>query len=288
MTARTWISLAFLALGACSNPVDDSENKLPYQSELDTASTEDADVGAGGCDCLAVGQWFRFDALALTSLDGGEHRVIETLNGLWSADIGKNELNIMLEVTALSDSEVTVRGTVGARLDGTDDICVIDSSAQDFVFPREGCQLKASAPASINVYAGTQTYPKNCAVNLPVQHAIPVNGAVLEARVTDSCDAIVEGNVPAGVLGQDALGKVCTCLLLGEDQAEACEPLDASYAPDGACPGCNDNYKSLSALLTTFDEVSWSCQTTEGDPATCLTASFSAERLPTAPASCVE
>lgn len=291
MTARTCLLVASLvALGACSNPVDTGENKLPYQSEIDTAASDDADTSAtiDGCSCLAVGQWYRFDALELTSLDGGEHNVIETLNGLWAADIAKNELNVTLEVTAVSDTEVTLRGTVGARVDGTEDICVIDSSAQDFVFPREGCHLKPSAPASINVYAGTESYPKNCSTQLPVKHVIPVDGAVLEGQLGDACEGIHDGNVPAGVLGQADLGKVCTCLLLPDDPAEKCGELDASYAPDGACPGCNDKFQSLSNLLTAFGEVSWSCQTTAGDPATCLTASFSAVRLAEAPASCPE
>ncbi|TNF36869.1 MAG: hypothetical protein EP329_04530 [Deltaproteobacteria bacterium] len=288
MIARTWLSLALLALGACSNPVDDSENKLPYLSERDTAVADDVDATDGGCGCLAVGQWYRFDALVLTSLDGGEHNVIETLNGLWAADISHNELNIMLEVTAVSDSEVTFRGAVGARVDGTEDVCVIDASSQTFVFPRSGCSLGPSAPASINVYAGTETYPKNCSTTLPVKHAIPVDGAVLEGRLDDACEGIHDGDVPAGVLGQADLGQICTCLLLPNDPAEKCGALDASYGPDGACPGCNDSYQSLSNLLTAFGEVSWSCQTTTGNPATCLTATFSAARLADAPASCPE
>lgn len=290
MTRRTWILLASLALGACSNPVDSSENTLPYQSELDTGGGDDVDVNSSvdGCACLAVGQWYRFDGLALTTLDGGEHNVIETLNTLWQGDIAKNELNILVEVTAVSDAEVTVRGRVGARVDGTEDICAIDSSAQDFVFPRAGCVLKPSAPASINVYAGTETYPKNCSTTLPVKHAIPVDGAVLEGRLDEACEGIHDGNVPAGVLGQAELGQICTCLLPANKPAEACGAPDATYAPDGACPGCNANFQSLSALLLAFGEVSWSCQTTAGNPATCITASFSAARLPAAPSLCAE
>lgn len=280
--------LAALALlGACSNPVDISENKLPYQSELDTAGA-DSDASNGGCGCLAVGQWYRFDALALTSLDDGDHPVIETLNGLWGADIAANQLNVMFEVTAVSDAEVTVLGTVGARVDGTQDICVIESSAQTFVFPREGCHLKPSAPASINVYAGTETYPKNCSTTLPVKHAIPVDGAVLAGDLDDTCSTISNGKVPTGVLGQADLGKICTCLLLPGKPAEDCGALDASYDPGGACQGCSDKYQSLSDLLTAFGEVSWSCTTTTGAPATCVTADYSAVRLPAAPAACPE
>lgn len=282
--------LAALALlGACSNPVDTSENKLPYQSELDTAVADsDADASNAGCGCLAVGQWFRFDALALTSLDGGDHNVIGVLNGFWATDIAANELNIMFEVTAVSDSEVAVLGTVGARVDGTEDICVIESSAQTFVFPREGCRLKPSAPASINVYAGTETYPKNCSTTLPVKHAIPVDGAVLEGDLDDTCSAISNGKVPTGVLGQADLGKICTCLPPFGQAADACGALDASYDPAGACQGCSDKYRSLSELLTAFGEVSWSCTTRAGDPATCVTADFSAVRLPAAPSACPE
>jgi hypothetical protein len=281
--------LAALALlGACSNPVDTSENKLPYQSERDTAATDDGDASNAGCGCLAVGQWYRFDALQLTSLDGGDHNVIETLNGLWTSDIAKNELNVLFEVTAVSASEVTIKGTVGSRVDGTEDICVIASSAQDFVFPREGCHLKPSAPASINVYAGTENYPKNCSTTLPVKHAIPVDGAVLEGELDDTCSTISNGKVPSGVLGQAALGQICTCLLLPNDPAEKCGELDASYDPGGSCQGCSDKYQSLSNLLVAFGEVTWSCTTLAGGPATCITADYSAVRLPAAPAACLE
>ena len=269
--------------------MDTSENKLPYQSELDTVGADsDADASNDGCGCLAVGQWYRFDALQLTSLDGGDHNVIGVLNGFWATDIAANELNIMFEVTAVSDTEVTVLGKVGARVDGTQDICVIESSAQTFVFPREGCHLKPSAPASMNVYAGTENYPKNCSTTLPVKHAIPVDGAVLEGDLDDTCSAISNGKVPTGVLGQSDLAKICTCLPPFGQAADACGALDASYDPGGACQGCSDKYQSLSELLMAFGEVSWSCATLAGDPATCVTADYSAVRLPAAPAACPE
>src|SRR5690606_34987843 len=120
--------------GACDNPVDTTENKLPYQSQADTGGG-DADVQVGTCDCLAVGDWYRFDQLAITAIDGEEHPAIPALNAIWTNDIAAKELSILLDVTAVSDTEVTVRAVDGARIDGTDDqICAITDTAGTLTF----------------------------------------------------------------------------------------------------------------------------------------------------------
>ncbi|MFO0750587.1 MAG: hypothetical protein U1F43_33700 [Myxococcota bacterium] len=282
-------ALAAAALAAaCTNPVDTTANKLPLASDHDAAG-EVADVDpAATCDCLAVGQWYRFDALTLLSIDGEDHPVLPTLNGLWASDIAGNELNIMLEVMAVSPTEVTMKVVNGARIDGTQDICELADTAVTLVFPRNGCHLGPSAESSFNVYAGTETFPKNCTTTLPVKHAIPVARAQLDGTLSGTCDAIVNGTVPHGGLGQTELGKICTCLLLPGQAAEECGALDASYTEVAACTGCNKNYHSLSDLLTAFGDVKWSCTTESGDPAACLTADFTAAALATSPAPCGE
>jgi hypothetical protein len=241
----------------------------------------------GACDCLTVGTWYRFDSLTLTSLDQKDHPVIGTLNGLWQADIDALELDIMLEVTAVAETSVSMRVMNGARVDGTESICALEDTAVEVVFPRSGCRLETSSESAFNVYAGTETYPKNCSTTLPVEHAIPVARARLEGDVSADCGQILAGKVPAGGLGQAELDQLCTCLLLPGSPAEDCGLLEPGFA-ETACVGCNKNYKPLSQLLTAFGEVDWLCQTESGAPAACLTADFTAAVMDAAPAPCGE
>lgn len=273
------------ALGACSNPVDPDANVLPYLSEQEVIEDSSPHVPSGACDCLTVGRWYRFDTLALTSIDGEQHPVISTLNNLWAADIAASELSIMMEITAVDAASVTTRVLNGARIDGSSEVCALEDTAVEITFPRDGCRLDTSSDSSFNVYAGTEAYPKNCTTTLPVQHAIPVSRARLEGTVSDDCGQILSGKVPSGGLGQSELGQLCTCLLLPGDPAEKCGTLEPGFT-DGACVGCNANYKSLSQLLTAFGEVTWSCQTEAGAPAACITADFTAVAMDAGPGSC--
>lgn len=279
------------ALG-CASPVDTSENRLPSVSSqpIDGDTTESdttqGETSGGACDCLTVGRWYRFDSLVLTSIDGKDHPVIATLNGLWGADIVALELDILLAVKAVSATSVTMSVMNGARIDGTQDICSLTDSAIEIVFPRSGCSLEASAESAFNVYAGTETYPKNCSTTLPVKHAIPVSRARLEGTLSDDCGAILSGKVPSGGLGQSQLDEVCTCLLLPGQPAEKCGALDASFA-DTTCVGCNAKYQPLGGLLRAFGEPDWLCQTEDGKPAACLTADFTAVATD-APSPCEE
>lgn len=303
MTSATFTTLGILgvALAACSNTVDSSENELPYLSEqgdgssdgatgeVETSTGGDADAAdpGGACDCLTVGSWYRFDTLAVTSIDNGDHPVISTLNGLWGADIEGLELNIMMEVTDVSDTTLTTRVVNGVRIDGTQSICALDFTAVEVVFPRSGCRLEASNKSPFNVYAGTESYTKNCSTTLPVKHAIPVSGAQLEATVSDDCGRILEGKVPSGGLGQAELDQICTCLLLPGSPAEDCGELDPAFE-ETACVGCNAKYQQLSQLLNAFGQVDWLCTTESGDPAACLTADFTATLMEAGPPSCEE
>lgn len=275
-------SVALLA-AACDNPVDESENKLPYKSEADTGG---GDGDAGTCDCLTVGDWYRFDKLAITSIDGEQHPAIGALNPLWSNDIAAHELSILLEVTALTDTEVTFRALDGARIDGTEDqICAITATAGTLTLPRSGCVLGDSTPLSFNVYSGAESFPKNCSTTLPVTHVIPVSKTILAGTVAPSCDAI-DGTVPSGALGESALNQICTCILSADDKAEKCGDLDPSYNTGAVCAGCNSKYISLGGLLLNFGEVQWKCTDDEGGRAACIEATWHAARLDASPPEC--
>lgn len=280
------LPLLAAALVACSNPVDSSENVLPYLSERDTTVAE---VSTGGsCDCLAVGQWFRFDTLALTSIGGdAQHPVVSTLNTLWQGDIDADELNILAEVVEVGPTEVKTRVANGARVDFGETICVLEDTSIEVTFPRDGCRLALSEAAAFNVYAGAESYPKNCTTTLPIKHAIPVAGARLEGTVSDTCGAITGGTLPEGVLGEAELNAVCTCLVTPGEPAETCGELEPGFTDNG-CVGCNANYQSLGGLLVAFGGVEFDCAMPDSSPGTCITAEWTAAALPAAPPSCGE
>lgn len=299
LARRIPLCSVLVALAGCASPVDTTENTLPPPTLPDTASATDVsevevddidetggETAVAGCACLAVGQWFRFDSLVLTSIDGGDHPVLSTLNGLWEADIAGHELNILMELTDVSPTSVTARVVNGARIDGslTQEICQISDTAVALTFPRSGCEIAASAESAFNVYSGSETYPKNCSTTLPVHHVIPVSRARLSGTFTETCDAIVAGKVPSGGLGQSELDDICTCLVLPGKPAEDCGALEPAFG--APCPGCNKNYQSLGNLLTAFGDVSWLCTTESGAPSACLTADYSAAALAAAPPEC--
>ncbi len=315
-------TLALLALPAaiaCSNKVDNSINRLPIpdtttdQTSLPSDATSlagDATNLAGeitqasaNCDCLAVGQWFRFDSLQLTTLDGIKHPVIGTLNNLWKNDIKSYYLNFYFQITILSADSVTFRVVNGARIsdtpqtptDGIYATCLLDSADSidtqaTIVLPRQGCKLGESAPSGINVYAGTPIYTKNCAPTLPVQHAIPVRNAVLTGEMHSDCSSIDSGLVVQGNFSKAALGKICTCITIGSQPADVCEQVIPTYkgaaTGDPLCDGCNDHYKSLQSLLEAFGDLQYGCIGDDGGPAVCLTATYSAQRIEQVPPSC--
>lgn len=292
------------ATAGCTNPLDNSVNTLPQVESDDsgddpgdetatgddTAQASDAgDTGDGTpCGCLTVGDWYQFDLLEVHSLGGNfEHAVIPTLNPLWAADMGKNELNILMEVVSVADDEVELTVMNGARIDGEESICLLPDTASTMLHPRDGCNLEASLETDIHVYAGSESNPKNCTNTLAVKHAIPVERAIIESVVASDCSRIDDGNIISGIIGELELNSVCTCLVLGTGLSTTCEDLDPSF-DDGSCPGCNDNYINLGILLPGFEPVAFDCATHAEQPAVCLTGAFSAVRLDATPPVCGE
>lgn len=281
-------SAAWLA-GGCENKIDTTPNKL---NSGDVAQETASDVASAGCDCLQVGMAWRFVTLQLDSIDHADHLVQGALNPLWKKDIQAYELNFFAEIKAVSATEVTVRIVNAARLANTkSELCLLKPTETTVVFPRQGCSLGPSATSAMNVYAGTPANPKNCAPKLPypeVTHVIPVRGAVLSALVSEDCSQLHDGLVSAGHLPKSALAVTCTCLTTGTQTAETCGTLDPAFAANG-CGGCNKKYQNLLTLLKSFSgekqDLEYLCK--EGDdPAACLTASFTGEKVAGLPGLC--
>jgi hypothetical protein len=310
--------LALLGLMACENKQETRANVLPVGDAVsDTGLPQDATGTGSACDCLQPDQWFRFDSLTLTSLDGGPHPVIKTLNGLWAVDIDHRELNFYFHVLSVTPTSVKFEVVNGARIEDpqplckcttggdkcdaparTTDTCLLDAKASldttvPIEFPREGCHLKPSAKAGINVYAGTTTGTKNCAPNLPVKHAIPVRSAVLQAEMANDCQTIEDGLVLDGSFSEVALGQICTCVATSAQfTCPTCGVVDPKFVPDPkngddkACGGCNSKYQSLKSLLELFGDLNYTCKAEDGGKAVCLTAAFHGVRIEAPPPSC--
>ncbi|MBM4344570.1 MAG: hypothetical protein FJ100_14490 [Deltaproteobacteria bacterium] len=296
---------------------DYDANVLPEVTAAKDAAAlpGDASATADTCDCLAKGMWFRFDTLKIKSLDGGPHLVINTLNPIWQNDIKKKELNFFLEIQDVTPTEVKLRILNAARTDKTGGLCLLPVTESVVTMLRSGCKLKNAQPTGLNVYAGTVANPKNCTTGLAVPHAIPVRNAFFEATLAPTCDAVADGLLIEGGIARTALDGTCTCLLMGDQMAEDCGVPDPKFAgylsskneackADGDCPkgeicetklnycykpgapakfctecckGCSDKYSNLNELLDSFGPLKYTCKDEKGEPAVCLSATFTAK-----------
>ena len=278
-------------VAGCSNPIDDKVNYLV------------ADVPpppAGACSkCLKVGNWYRFSELGVKDIGGAGPALVSALNGAWKQDIGKKELNIFWRVESISADGVIVKAVSGART-GTGDSsgwCLLDKSTAEIKAPftADG-QLGASAKTSMQVYAGSEPSPKNCAPTLPV-HAIPVTEIEITSNCSGTCDPAsadtITGTIKGG-LAKAVIPSICTCVILDDRYSDSCGVPDGVWKdPDDKCNGCGPpgavNYINLGTLITSFNggqDINYDCKAADGGPAACLDADFTAERIETAPEPC--
>lgn len=299
-----WCSLwCSLCLVACEGKVDRSPNVLPSGAAGSSlggsgggAGVDSAGVMMGGAGvmsggatplacatCPVVGAWYRFTKLEIASLDSNpDHSAIGLLNSLWSADISKDQLNVMFEVKEVSGSQITIRALNAARYNTPDTgYCLLPDTAIEFTFNRDGCDFINPEPSGINIYAGSVDIPKNCSPMLAAPNTIPVRGVTLTGTFSDDCGQIISGRVPSASIPQTGLAQTCTCL---SPIVENCQGLDPSFESE-QCAGCNDPYTSLRQQLSIFGDLSYGCEA-NGEAAVCLEALFEAERLDFTPSDC--
>jgi hypothetical protein len=293
---------------ACENPVETRANLLPPAADAkaavdgaaDATATDasgDTTATAATCGCLQKGMWFRFDTLAVTSVDlNPDANVIAALNPLWASDIEKQELNFYVEVQDVTADNVKLRVVNGARISGTKPAdaktCLLQYTAGVVDHPRKGCTWEKSAPTKMNVYAGTPENTKNCLPVGEVKHVIPVRAAVLEAVISADCQKLTNGIVSTGALAESSLKSTCTCLAVGSQLAEdVCKWPDAKFEDKnnkGACAGCNEGFQNLKSLLQDFNggDLEYKCKSDDGSKAVCLTAKYTAVRIAAPPPDC--
>lgn len=277
--------LAAAVLAGCANPVDETANRLlPDATIADAARDGTPDPAA---TCLAPGDAYLFDTLRLTSLAGDPaHGAIPQLNHIWAEDIEGRELNVLFEVFEADEARVRIRALNAARLDADPDaICRLPATAIEMDFRREGDRLVMDAPAGLNIYAGSESIPRNCAPDIALPNAIPVREVRLEVRPSPDCGRLVDGRAVQAVIFAEDLRRICTCLAVGRP-AEACEPLDPDYTGNG-CDGCNPLRRNLESLLTALGGGETGYETdAAGRPFIRLEATFTAERLTVSPPVC--
>ncbi len=299
---RLCLAVVALTLAAgCSFDIDESPNLLPEPRmvEPDVAPVSDTgptDGDAGepdacvpdesACDCLQVGDWYRFTTLAPSSLGGDErHPLVLTLRNLWARDIERYELNVIFVITALDGDNISLRVMNAARGElGTGEICRLPETAVDLDFvrdPCDRCRVRMERPQRINIYAGTPEIPRNCAPRLDVRHAIPVTNIQLQARISPDCSTLEEGFAQNAGIPEPALPEICTCPGLN-GPAEMCGDIDPEYS-DGACDGCNGNFQNLQNLMVALNggqPMPAECPDEDGVPGVCIDAEFDGARWP--------
>lgn len=300
------LALALFAMaGGCDFPIDETLNRLPDIGPLDAASTDLAtgtqptDDGGPGvdaaietCDCISVGEWYRFTSLFPTSLGGDtRHPLVFTLKNLWAQDINRFELNVLFQVTAVDGDRLTVTALNAARGElGAGEVCNLPETAVELFFvrdPQDPCIVRMERPQKIHIYAGTPEIPRNCAPALPVRHAIPVTRIQLEARVSPDCSTLTEGKAIAAGIPEPDLARICTCPGIS-GPVENCEPIDPGFV-GGGCDGCNANFQNLRDLMVALNggrPIEPECPDENGVPGVCIDAAFTAARFDMDPPVC--
>lgn len=277
------LALALMAAG-CAFDIDESPNLLPAPATDDMSVAPDA--GSSACDCLAVGDWFRFTTLYPSSLGGNpRHPLVGTLKNLWARDIARYELNVIFVITAVSQERLSLRVLNGARGElGSGEICQLPETAVDLEFlrdPEDPCQVRMERPQSINIYAGSPAIPRNCAPALPVRHTIPVSGIQLQATISPDCSELSEGFAQNAGIPAAALPQICTCPGLSAE-VEACGDIDPAFS-NGACDGCNANFQNLWNLMVALNRgepMPTDCPGEDGEPGVCIDAVFNGAAWP--------
>lgn len=271
---------------ACANPLDTRVNVFDAASASivtqDAAAAGGQAAGdgttAGACGCLEVGQVYRFDDLTLETLDGGPHPAVGQLNDKWGADIDQHLLNVLFEVTEVTPERIRVHALNGAndREIGAESVCRLESTGVDFDLERDGCTFTMAVSAGIHIFVGTTAATKNCAPDLAVPNAIPIDRVRLGFSLTSDCSALTDGRVLEASLPKAALGRICTCL---SDDIDTC----SGPAAQPGCGGCAGSYFNLESLLLALGRgaaPAYGCKDAEEGPALCLEARFTGERLP--------
>jgi len=310
LTTTIWTTFLVVCLSNCASEVDDTPNRFP-----DTPSTNGDGSGSTGdvatmdglgevatgntaCTCIQVGDWFRFDTITVTSLDSqAEHPAVGLLNAFWVDDLIRKELNVLFEVTAVSDTTIELRAVSGARTDTNGGICQLSNTAATFNMMKDGCKLTSTSPGSISIYAGTPSIPKNCAPNIAMPNTIPLSNVNLEVALNDSCTEVSTGLVDAAIK-ETELSQICACTVppindSNQFFAETCCPtgdpndcvvLDPNYTGAG-CNGCSRKYANLLTLVNVLQPLTYECPVDDGNGA-CLGASFTAQKMDFTPDAC--
>lgn len=302
--ARSLFAPALLMMAAgCAFDIDENPNLLPEprppQADMappDSGPGSDAEMGAGPadacvppaetCDCVHVGDWFRFTSLAPTKLGGDpRHPLVLTLRNLWARDIERFELNVIFVVSAVDGDRISLRVMNAARGElGSGEICQLPETAVTLDFVRDPCDpctVRMERPQRINIYAGTPEIPRNCAPRLDVLHAIPVTRIQLQARISPDCSELSEGFAENAGIPAAALPEICTCPGLS-GPAEDCEPIDPAFN-NGSCNGCNENFQNLQELMVALNggqPIATECPDEDGAPGVCIDAAFNGARWP--------
>ena len=295
---RTALLISCCLVMSCANEIDETPNNLLPPERA-----------SGPCaDMLKVGDWYRFETLRLTSLGGdvntagnGSEGLLNTLsNTLWAADIEKQELNILIEVLAVTAADVTFRISNGAS--AGDAFCVLPEPKAEMTQPITDEGLGTSTSASLAVYAGGAESPKNCNPKNP-PHAIPVVDVVVVKAGCDADQQKISGNL-TGLIERRALEFGCACLALdpkatadefcgklqpiNTDEVDPANPCKScvSVKPDGSNGGFVNLLKSLPSFNGENGDLEFRETSTDGHPASPIAANFDAVLYGTTPEAC--
>jgi hypothetical protein len=317
MKRRLGLGLVTIMLGGlgCGWNYTPTDNVLPPTADDDSDSEGPAErpaLGSGESDesgepCANDSQStdlsasYRIDCMDIQRLGDADHTVFQvaTLQSVWTNDIAKFKLNVLLDVLSLDEAAgtgtIAIRSGVGT---GWDDQCAhAETVSAEFPVVYEsmvtqwapsGGEDSCAAPAKdggagtytlelgaedrVYIYAqDTDGTAFNCSLEPAAPDAIPITG--LSATLSSTADGSAIAGSLTGCMAEADAKSICACL-------SVCA---GNQHPD--CPGCPGGALPLGVLLGGIFTTPY-CTQLLGEPAFDVEIEFSARRLANVPGIC--
>ena len=314
-----------LGLAACTNPTDDTANRLPEAGPVTTGDATVRDVavvpdGAGALDGGGVPtdllpSFYRFECMEVRKLGsvGADGFQAALLRSQWNTDIDAYKLNILIAIDTLDPAQGTgsIRVASGVGT-GPDDQCLESQSTSEpypVIFrPREqeyacvdtggsdheGACVEARQSAS-GVYGSLdfELAPEDLFYIYAEDHNHTPFNCTPDPAVADAVPLrAVTGTFTVSGDGEVLSGNILGCLTL-EEGSRVCSCLNACHGAtgpedvrtEGDCAGCPKGSIALTTLLFGVEPTE-RCTQLMGEDAFDMDIAFCADRLGHLPVSC--
>lgn len=281
LTAALALFVATGCFGRAACPEDPSTDVVGVDIAAPPDTGPRPDV-AGGCPCLASmeGQAFRFDRLWVTEPGGA---LADFLNSIWTPDVARYILNIVLVVDSVDTATGEVVLLAGSAWHDTDwrelpyaqPEATVETPPSGYLLNpgfeatlharvNANCEFETYGLGALDFHPGPPEQAFGC--SKAYNNAIPVGGLIARARLTDSCTRFEDGRLD-GCIAEAAACEICsyssapnyTGVSITENPAIDPKPCDMSYCQRWCGTGLGwSNFQWFVANIARLEPACWS------------------------------